>query len=242
MRGYKDLLERVHDWAAFGDRMRGFVSVVKRRPNVREPALSAAEATRLCCRPGLAEEARETIAGIIGCTDRVAPFMMRRVKTAIVQFAQYRRTLEELYPQLDRQIRLESQNRFPIIAEDRPIAIPPAFRLAYRRLFKDVYRRAYLNITNKDLVPEALTEIFRDFLVRWGKSFERVEDHHAAFLSEICDRTCARFNGEAPQDFVPVTSDDLPVPEVSRTRLGDDVLKSVEQELFRIPAAGTRAP
>jgi hypothetical protein len=95
-----------------------------------------------------------------------------------------------------------------------------------------------LNLTDKEQVPEALTEVFVDFLVRWGDSFQELEPHHMSHLKEICDRTSARINGEPPQDFVPRETADEPVPSPKRTRLGEDVLKSVEQELVKYHAAG----
>jgi Radical SAM superfamily/Domain of unknown function (DUF4070) len=238
MRGYKDLLTRVNTWSAFSERAKTFVSLVNRQPRVNEVPLTLEEAYRLCEAVGLSDEGKETTRSILEHCLGSAPFMLRRVKTVVVQFAKYVKTVEELLPQLDRQIALESNDDFPLVPDDRPITVPTSFRRAYESIFPELHRRVYLNLTAKEQVPEALTEVFVDFLVRWGDSFHELEAHHMVQLKEICDRTSARLNGQPPQTFVPRDTADEPVPSPTRIRLGEDVLKSVEQELVKYLAAG----
>lgn len=242
MKGYKELLERVNAWSNFSDRARKFVDLVERRPQVREEPLEVDEAVRLCEKVGLSEEGRKHVVDLLAYTNARKPFLMRRVKTIIVQFAKYVKTLEVVLPQLEKQIDLESSNAFPLLPEDRPIPVPSSFRSAYGKIFPEVHRRLYVNLKESDDLPEALTEVFVDFLVRWGDEFEKLEPYHLTFLREICDRTSAKFNGDRPQDFVGRDpSDEDVVPNAARIRLGDDVLKSVEQELFKYRVAGARA-
>lgn len=240
LRGYRDLLERVNRWDAFRERIVGLVSLVRRRPNVAEPPMSAEEALRITAKLAVSEEGRRAIEAIVRHTEAVAPFMIRRVKILIVQHVKYLGTLSELLPQCDRQLEVEMQAGLQLKVDNRAIPVSPAFRVAFPAIFPDVYRRVYLNLKNRDLVPEALTDVFVDFLVRWAESFEKLEEHHLTFLREICDRTCARLNGEAPEAFVPVEDSDESVPEIQRRRLGDDVLKAVEQTLRTFKNVPTR--
>jgi radical SAM superfamily enzyme YgiQ (UPF0313 family) len=241
MQGYKGLLQRVYSWEAFEERVYGLIDAVERAPRVKEPPLTVEEAVRMCMLPTVPPERRATVEAMLRYCHETKPFMLRRVKTVILQFAKYLETLDALYPQIDRQIALEETGHFRLDPDDRPIAVPPMFREAYPALFPEVYRRVYLNLQDKSRVPEALTEIFVDFLVRWGDTFTELEEYHRAFLQEIADRTCAKVNGQAPQDFVPIESSDAAVPDVRKVRLGEDVLKSVDQELFKYVTAGETA-
>ena len=85
-----------------------------------------------------------------------------------------------------------------------------------------------------------ITEVFVDFLVRWGEEFKQLEPHHHAFLEELCDRTCAQFNGEAPEGFVPKEDSDEPIPKVRRLRLPDDIFKNVWMEVNEFYLTGKR--
>jgi len=238
VRGYGELLDRVNTWDAFEARVRGFVSLVKRAPRVRETPLAGDEALRLLATLAVAPEGRASMERIVRHTERTAPFMMRRVKRLIVQHAAYHTTLARFQPQFARQIALETSPDFVLAPDDRAIPIPPAFRAAFPRLFPDVHRRVFLNLRDKRQVPEALTEVFVDFLVRWGDDFVAFEPHHREFLLELADRTCAQMNGEPPERFVPVEDDaGAEVPDVRRLRLGEDVLRSVDQELVRFARA-----
>ncbi len=241
--GYRDLLARTHTWDAYSERIRGFVSAVRRAPQVRETPVTLEEARGLGVRLGVDAGGTRAIDEIFEHTARVAPFMMGRVKELVVQHVKYLGTLAELWPQIDRQIAVESRTDLTFTLDNRAIVIADAFRgAAYESVFPEVYRRVYLNLEDKSRLPEALTEVFVDFLVRWGEGFEGIEAYHRTFLNEISDRTCARLNGVPPEQFVPGDSPDLPVPDYRRRRLSDDILKAVEQEMSRFLTAAAPLP
>jgi hypothetical protein len=83
--------------------------------------------------------------------------------------------------------------------------------------------------------------VIYDFLTRWGLTFEQFEEHHRAFLFEICDRTIAKENGElaagadAGQELrvLPDRRAGLSDGQASiwLRRLSDEVLRLVEQDL-----------
>lgn len=233
MQGYRGLLLRVHTWEAFRRRMCGFASLVRRRPNVSEEPLSASQARRWCGVRAKSAAGRSAIDAIIDHTQEVAPFMMRRIKTAIVQFAEYQESLARLIPQIDRQIDMESTGEFPLKPDDRPITVSDGFRAAYPGLFADVCGRVQTHLKDPDQLPEALTEIFVDFLVHSGEEFRAPSPYHSSFLREIGDRTCARLNGQTLGSSVPVRSVTGAAPPVRRNRLAEDVFTSIEQELLK---------
>jgi pyruvate-formate lyase-activating enzyme len=237
VRGYGDLLERVYAWPAFAHRVKGFVSVCQRAPRVREAPMTAEAAVRLPEVLDVSPEVRAIVADIVAHTMQHAPFLIRRVKRLVVQHAAYHATLARLLPQIARQVALENDEGLTLGPDDRAIPIPPGFRAVFPKIFPEVHRRVYLNLRDHAQVPEALTDVFVDFLVRWGDEFTDLEPHHRTFLAELCDRTCARMNGDAPEKFVPVEDETLPVPDVKRIRLGEDVLRSVDQELLRFVQA-----
>jgi radical SAM superfamily enzyme YgiQ (UPF0313 family) len=242
--GYGGLLDRVNRWEAFGERVKGFVTGFRRVPVVREEPLPLEEVRGLAASLGVTGKGAEIVREILDLTAERAPFLMRRVKRLIVQHAGYRRTLAKLEEQIARQVELELTPGIEFDLDNRAIPLPHAFREAYNRIFPDIHRRVWINLADQKRAPEALAEIFVDFLVRWGDSFVRIEPHHVEFLKEICDRTCAQYNGVPPETFVPTESTDLQVPDVKRMRLGDDVLRTVDQELLRfarLREAGTTA-
>jgi radical SAM superfamily enzyme YgiQ (UPF0313 family) len=234
LRGYRWLQLQVHNWQTFGERIKGFVSLVKRVPRVKEEPLGFDEALAMCTAPDPGPEARRVIEDILRHTERVCPFMMRRVKIIIVQFRSYLETMAKLIPAVDLQIEREEAGSFPLELDPRTVPVPPGFREDFEKIFHRLYGRVYVNLTDKSQVPEALAEMFVDFLVAWGKDFERLEDYHLAYLEEICDRTCAKCNGQPPQEFVPVPVGTTALPNVKRTRLAEDILKTVEQEMMKL--------
>jgi radical SAM family protein/uncharacterized protein DUF4070/B12 binding protein len=233
LRGYRELLVRVCEWENFVARIRGFVSLVRHRPNVPVRLVPDEDLALLVAGLNLESDVSQSLAGLIEHTKKTAPFMMRRVRQLIVQHAKYLQTLAKLLEQIDRQLELELDENLVLQPDNRAIVISQSFRNSFREMFPPVYRRVYMNIGDKNLVPQALTEVFLDFLVRWSDSFERLEPYHMEFLNEICDRTCANLNGTKPEKFVPVVSTDLPIPDVKRSRLADDVFMSVDQELLK---------
>ena len=235
MQGFRDLMDRVYSWTSFKERMLGFISLVKRCPRVRQKPVSKDELIGLGASLGVEPEGSKAIEEIFEYTEQRAPFMMRRVKELVVQHARYRQSLAHLMPQLDRQIELESSGKLKLKQDDRPIPIPQAFRASYSNIFPEVYRYVDLNLNDKDKLSDALVEVFVDFLVRCGEGLDQIEEYHRAYIKEICDQVCAKFNGQAPEEFIPVGDNGttMPIPH-GILRFGDDVLKSVEQEMIRL--------
>ena len=240
--GYGRMLARLSRWEAFGERVRGFVTNFRRVPRVRQESLPMDDVRGLAEQLGLSGEEAIIVNGLLELTAERAPFLLRRVKRLVVQHASYRRTLAKLQEQIARQVKLELTPGIEFDLDDRAIPLPPGFRDAYNRIFPEIHRRVWLNLHDRKRTPEALTEVFVDFLVRWADSFSQFEPFHLAFLKEVCDRTCAKFNGVPPETFAAIESiPEVEVPNVKRTRLGDDVLRTVDQEIRRYAQSANRA-
>lgn len=233
MQGFRSLYERVFSWDSFKERMMGFVSLVHRAPNVSQPPVTMEELLKLGTVLNLDPKDCETIEEIFRFTEHKAPFLLERVRELVIQFMRYSESARNLIPKLDRQIELELSGKLAFELDSRPITVPREFRKAYHKIFKDIYRRVYSNLSDKAEVPKTLMEVFVEFLVH-EEGFKQMEEHHMPLLNEIIDRTCARVNGQKFEEFVPKEPGDKIIPDSTKSRLSEDVLNSVEQELIKL--------
>ncbi len=233
MQGFRDLYEKLFTWESFKERMLGFVSLANRPFNVQQPEVTLEELLNLGPGLNLNKEDCEAMAEIFRYTGQKAPYLFGRVKELVVQFIRYRESVHDFLPGLDRQIELESSGKIKIELDNRPITIPQAFRDVYRSIFPDVHSRVYLNLIDKSKVPEVLMEIFVDFLVH-EEGFKRMEEYHHSLLKKIVDRTCAKVNGQKLEEYMPLDPTNNPVSDARKFFLHDDILKGVEQELFKL--------
>ncbi len=234
MQGYRKLAEKIYSWESFSQRIRGFVSNIKRRPNVSEPPLTKSQMLSFRHTGNSGPDSKQAIEEIISHTESVAPFMMRKVRMLTLQHAKHKQTFDNLLPYIDRLVELESSGKLSFNLDNRLIPIPEAFRAMLKKdtIFADVHRRIFENLIDKSLVTDALTEVFVDFLARWGEDFKAFEPQHKTFLNELSDRTCQKFNDKVPENFVRIQEETRKLPDVKRTRLADDILRSIEQELI----------
>ncbi|MCK9419587.1 MAG: B12-binding domain-containing radical SAM protein [Nitrospirae bacterium] len=235
MQGFRELYERLFSWGCFKERMLGFISLANRPfnfPQKEEPLEKL-----LNLGPGLKldREACDAMAEIFTNAHQRAPYLMGRVKELVIQFVRYRESVHDFLPGLDKQIEHESSGKITIKLDNRPVTVPQGFRETYPKIFPEIHKRAYLNLKDKQAAPEALVEVLVEFLVH-EEGLARLEEHHIPELYEIVDRTCARFNGEKHNGDRRADAD-VEVPDPLRTRLHDDILKSVEQELFKLVQA-----
>jgi hypothetical protein len=170
--------------------------------------------------------------------------MLPRVMAMVAR--QYTEAVELpfLREEIEEQIRLESREAFMLQPEPTVFFVPEGFKRPYRDLFPTLYERVAQGLREKTRIQAALVEVIYDFLTRWGPTFEQFEGHHRAFLFEICDRTIAKENATLPAgggelgkgpDGPTGRSDGQ--TQVWLRRLGDEVLRTVEQDLrsFRPP-------
>lgn len=243
MKGFRALYAKLFTWESFKERMLGFVSLVKRRPNSLQEIEKLDELLQLGKSLHLNEEDCLAMAEIFSFTHAKAPYMLGRVKELVVQYIRYRKSVYDFLPGLDRQIELEASGKLEIRLDSRPVTVPMGFRREYRTIFQDIHPRVYLSLADKKKLPAALVEIFVEFFVH-EQGFDTFEEYHSSLLRDIADRTCARLNGQKLEDFEPVVVPAAKVIPVKPAGLHEDVLKSVEQELFKLVQDGqmARAP
>jgi hypothetical protein len=230
MRGFKELYAKVFSWSSFKERMFGFISLARRAPMITQKKESIQELLQLGGNLHLEPEACSAMNEIFKYAEEKAPYLLNRVKELVIQFAMYSQSARGLIPKLERQIELESSGALTFDLDNRPLTIPVSFRKAYKTIFPDIYRYTYANLTNKNDVPQALVEIFIEFLAR-ETEFKGLEDRHKSILSDIAKTVCLRFNGHSSQTPGLIENAQVTTPDFKRLRLDDDILISVEQEL-----------
>lgn len=243
--GYLDLVERLRDWARFEERVRRLVSQVRRRPVVRRRVdgskvlLLALMIARMRGQAG----ARRATLRLLWHTLWRAPFMVERVMGAAAYQYQEALRVPRLKAFIAERIRQLTAGDTRPERERAVFFIPDGFRKAYPVVFPDLYRRVHQRLHDKSRVQDALVEVTSDFLTRWGRDFGRFEEHHRRFLEDICDRTIDAENGSWPgQRDEPGAQGAAAAAttEASLRRLAADVLRSVEQDLRSLDAAGAQ--
>lgn len=236
MDGYIYLLEKLNHWDAISERVRRWLSVVRRPPEIQLPRYTDTAYKNLIAgledRWGLEPAGRKTIDECVGYLRETAPFMWHRFKLIMTQLS----TLRDLYlksiaPSVRKRRDLEASGKSKVEADTRKPPVPRAFRELVAKLFPVVHRRVFLNLRDRSRTAEAITEVFIDFLTRWSQDLEGVNEQHIEFVAELCDRTCAKINGVAPESFFPITDSNTAVPDVTKTRLRDDILRNLDVQL-----------
>ncbi|MFT3764355.1 MAG: radical SAM protein [Minicystis sp.] len=237
LEGYRALCAKIHAWDAILARLRAFVSGVKRPPRVREEAYDdtacdrfLAEASRAW---GLAPVERDGIGDTLAHVRRVAPYLLPRVVWFLLQSEWLRRYGARFFIGYDRLLELERSG--DLVQDTRPLLVPPSFGRAMTGLFPEIFTRLARSLSDEDRIPEAMKEVFVDFIVRWGSSFAELLPEHRAYLLELCDRAAAKHGG---QPGSPPRAGEMDLLRAARRRrLLDAVLKDVRDEIATMTAA-----
>lgn len=242
LEGWHETSQKLFDWPFIAERLRGWVSLVARAPRVSEPVPGKDAAIRnLRALQGpmrLRDADLRSLEETVEHTCAVAPFMINRIFRMILS-NDYNRRFRAMFTEEQFHEVLAAERQGKVVRDSTPLPVPPPFASSYRELFPEVYARLYRNLPDRALLPEAASEVFVDFLVRWGEGFTGASERHHKFLRELCDRTCAKLSGQPPEAFVAVEEGDaVPMAEVRRSRLADSVLKNVVDQMRSI--AGDR--
>ncbi|MAF65073.1 MAG: hypothetical protein CMJ84_05360 [Planctomycetes bacterium] len=234
-RGYRDLLERVYSWESFAERICGFLTLAKDSVRHEDGVVAETDAAALVERLGGGSDMLAATRRILTHAAESAPHMLTRARDLVVQHARFFDSIQATLPALDRNIEREEGGEMILEPFQRATPLPRDFKQGLGRILPRVHRRVFVNLDRPERAPRALTDIFVEFLLRVGEGFSGFEDHHTTLIEELCDRTCAEFNGVAAVHFEPASEADLAaavdLPNVKRTRLVDDLFKSVFQKL-----------
>ena len=156
----------------------------------------------------------------------------------IVQHARYHESIQETLVALEHNVEREASGEMILEPFDRAAPLPATFKEELNRILPAVHRRVFVNLVDTTSVPAALTDVFVEFLHRMGEAFERFDEHHMPLLDELCDRNCAKYNGVPAVHFEPVGHAEMQratgLPNIKRTRLVDDIYKSVFQKMSEL--------
>ncbi len=241
LKGYRELSEKVFTWDSFADRVCGYVSLVK-NPPAPTADIQVIDAEWILAKMQASPKASTAVNRIVEHTLQHAPGLMGKVKTLILQHASYFDTIVDLLPQLDRQIERETEGDVILAVDSRATPPPVAFRSAFDKVFPEVYRRVYFSISDLDKISHCLTEVFLEFLVRWGQDFTGLESYHYDFLNELADKICAKINNVSPENFKPCIAREGELPNYKRLRLADDIYKNVWIELAELQHSQVSIP
>ncbi|UCF83501.1 MAG: DUF4070 domain-containing protein, partial [Desulfobacteraceae bacterium] len=229
------LIERVYNWEAFALRDKGFVSNVKRRPNVpkkgREWKLFF-QFARFLFSSVVDWKTRRIILGIIWHTYKRAPFMLPQVARMILRQLGYTNT-KELRDVVQKQIDLEQSGAVKLEIEQIENVVPENFMVPYEEIFPEINKEVFEGLKDKTRSGETLIEIFTNFLKQWEPASESFSDEHRSYLMELTRRTVAEKNGPNGGRMSNASSafTNMSVLDLKRARLSEDILRAVEQEL-----------
>lgn len=233
--GYISLLERIRNWNNFEARVRTMISQIERRPNITRRTNWKGAVAFFLPLALIGGEARGATVRLLLHAWRHAPFMIETVLgICSIQYLEAFR-IPILKESIRERIRRLDEDGLDGEREAAAFTVPDAFRKPYKDVFPKLHERVYGALDDQSRTDDALINVTRDFLTRWGSGFHHFEDHHLIFLEELCDRSIARENSVSNRPSR--NGGGLVHPDLSASRLSDEVLRCVEQEL-RSSAAG----
>ncbi len=201
LEGYRDLLKSARSWESVKKRTIAFVSSVTRRPKVTPPSeavrqerLARLESAKQMIEV-LPKDTRAAITEVVMHTFATAPYLMETVSSLLMQQFMDSTLIPYHSEIIQRQIDQTNSGELKLDRDKSAGMIPKGFKTALRDVMPQVYGRLEGELNNKTVIPEAIVDVFKDFLIRWSAHFERFEDYHEAYLGELCDRHIERWNG-----------------------------------------------
>jgi radical SAM superfamily enzyme YgiQ (UPF0313 family) len=253
LEGWRSVIEAVYRVDAMCERLRGWVSMVTRPPRVRERIPSLDFCVRLFRslqgKMGLSDADLREVEGTLEHTHTVAPFMVPKVLTAMFRNDFARRYRAFFTEEQFRDV-IEQEKKGDLVPDATPIVMPRSFEAPFRRdLFPAVYARLARNLGDAKLIPNAASEVFVDFLVRWsgelGNDAEPAgaSGRYLEYLRQLCDRSAAKITGQTPEAFVPAGEEtSIPPGFLKKSGLADAVLKEVADRLRSLATARGAGP
>lgn len=234
LNGHVSLLERTCDWSNFVIRFKRMISCLKRKPNVPKKKWQWKRFFQhLQFLHSMDKESRRAILSILWYTLKHAPFMIQKLFPLIAQ--QYdsvvaMRSIREKFRKL---IELEKSIDMRQFIDRSGMLVTESLKKSYYKIFPDMYKRIYQGLIDKTRTYEVLIEVFTDFLIRREHTLDEFSGKHRVFLHEFADRAIAKENSTVGiQSSAPIQSHEI-MADIKQTRLAEEILKAVEQELRR---------
>lgn len=236
LEGYGELLGKVRSWDSFKRRIKKFVDGVTRQPDVK-PTDPTVRDQRMAAARGfistLPEEVRNHVVEIMTYTMQRKPWLIERVSNSMMQHFMDWTMLQYHQTVIRKEIELYNAGRFPLDKDNSAGMIPPDFGNKMRDQMGWIYDRLSEEMLYKPGISEAFVSIFKDFLIRWGKTFKGFEDFHKVYLNELVDRHTERWNARYAEGNVDSDENTLELTRAEATsqKFIRPLLVAVEQEM-----------
>lgn len=231
--GYLELIEKVYDWQNFSVRLKGFVSNVKRRPNVAGQFRHGKRLLQFLffVFTRVAPKARLIILGIIWHTIKTAPYLLPRITGTIIRQHGYanRPKLREAIQLL---IQQEESGTAQIEIDRDESVLPESFLSAYDELFPRIYQEVANGLVCKSDIGTTLITIFVDFLQRWGSTMESFTQKHVEELDALVHKAIILKNSASSSAIQAQSCQEEGESDMTLGPIDDRILKAVEQEML----------
>ncbi len=234
--GFLALRARVYDWEEFAIRVKQFVSNVRRRPKVPQRGFDwklLIQFIAFLFSSLIDWKARRVILGIVWHTVKTAPFMMPRVSKIVMRLFSFADT-KEMREVSQKQIDMEEAGELKWEIEERDTVVPENFKEPYEDVFPEVSKEVDKGLNDKTRIGETLIEIFTNFLRSWESPSESFSAEHRSHIMELTRRIVEEKNGSNGNRSEGIDSSftNMSALDVQRSRLSEDILRAVEQELL----------
>jgi hypothetical protein len=142
---------------------------------------------------GLDPNARKILMQAIPETLVRAPWQLRAVVRTLILQPENGVGLKQMRDRLRARLAIEKSPGYQhkLLAT---VQIPPEFKRLYREPFGMTVTWLREGLEDQRLVAEGLIRIWKDFLIRYGSTFEKFEDYHTMSLKELAERTIEQGN------------------------------------------------
>ncbi len=220
-------------------RLRGWVDLVRRIPRINDRRQLTLDGGIQLIRSyeslGFALDELREIDETLEYANAKMPVMIGRVTDSILNQLRWHR-LRNFHSGGQLKAVLAAERTGHLVPDRTPVLLPTAFAHAFRQhLFGVVYGRLHRNLPAIDLVADAASEVFVDFLVRVTGEADFSHPRHDEFLRLLCDRTAARLTGASPDSYAAVEGDEsYNSGRIKKSGLPDAVLKEIGDRLRRL--------
>jgi hypothetical protein len=231
--GYLQLIGKVYDWQNFALRMKGFISNIKRKPQVKKmwrQWLRYFQFSYLLF-SGFDNKTRVIILDILKFTLKYAPYMLPRVMAII--FRQYGYAYRPaLKAAIRNQIELEKSEGVKLEIHLDESLISDNFRNNFDKLFLDTYQQVYSGLQDKSRVEETLIEIFMKFLENREDNHDSLSQYQLDNLRDLIEKQILEKNNSHQVPSLSCAGDTEMPMDLKKYRLAEGILKAVEQQML----------
>lgn len=231
--GYLGLIERVYDWENFAARVKGFISNVKRKPNVPKQKFQWKRSLQFVyfLFLSLDKKTRGIIIDVIRHVYKQAPFMLFRVM-GIIQRQYGYAVRPKLREAIQKQIEDEKSGALKFEVEENEPFISESFKEMYKEYFPEIHKAVLSGVKNKALTDETLFEIFAKFFILRNHSPDALPAGEKIYLMELAQQAIIEKNRLNKIQLSRPVADNEAASNSENARLSDRILKAVEQEIL----------